>query len=160
MLEYCPQKKHGMIFAMPAIHIRQRFHAPIQETFDAVTRHKMLADVTPGLWVDVIKHSDDGKEGLGSVRAMGLPFFKPLQEEVTAYESPYRLEYKVVGSVKKLIQEHQGILEFTESGEFTLVDWHVYLRAYPRVMNKLVLASLEKSLTKALAKEAKRISRT
>lgn len=144
---------------MPAIHIRQRFHAPIQETFDAVTRHKMLSDITPGLAIDVIKKGTDGKDGLGSVRAMGVPFFKPLQEEVTAFEPPYRLEYKVVGLVKKLIKEHQGILEFTESGEYTLVDWHIYLRASPRSVNKLVLAALDKSISHALAKEAKRISR-
>lgn len=143
---------------MPAIHIRQRFHAPIQTTFDAVTRHKMLSDSSPFFFIDVIKHSDNGRGGLGSVRAMGLPFFKPLQEEVTAYEPPYRMEYNIVGVVKRLINEHQGIIELTEDGEYTLVDWHIYLRAKPRIVNKLTLKLLEKFVGDALAKEAKHLS--
>lgn len=141
---------------MPAIHIRQRFHAPIDKTFAVVTRHRMMADNLPLLNIEVVRHCDGQAEGLDSVRAMGIGLFKPLKEKVVIYEPPYRLEYKVVGVVAKLIKRHHGILEFSQSGDDTLVDWHIHLESSPRMLNKLVLSALDRSIRLALAKQAKR----
>lgn len=141
---------------MATIHIKQRFHASVEDTFHAVTPHKMLAESLP-VFVDVVKTSDNGGDGLGSVRAMGLPFFKPLQEEVVLYEPPHRLEYKVVGIGAKLIDHHYGVITFTEKSNETIVEWTIQLRTKPKFLSNITLAFLKRSIKQALVFQAKKL---
>ena len=90
---------------------------------------------------------------------MGLPLFRPLREKVVVFEPPALLEYTVVGPMRYALHDHHGILEFTEEGEGTLVDWHIRLVTKPKFLSKPVLAGIAQGIRLALAQEARRLQK-
>lgn len=146
--------------AMASVAISQYFNAPVESVFAEITPHKMLADVLPLLSIDTIKQGNQNSDGLNSVRSMGVGFIKPLKEKVVVYEPPYKLEYKMVGVLSKLIKHHHGVLTFTQekNSNNTLVIWHVELKTVPPFMSRLILPILKMGISNALKIKAKELA--
>ena len=142
---------------MASIKIRQRFKTSLQETFNAVTDHQMLSRNLPFLTIEVVKHPQGAPNGLGSIRAMGSPLFRPLKEKVVAMDAPNRQEYTIVGVMKHAITHHYGILEFKADGDGTVVDWHIELVVKPAFMSKLLLGVIGQGIRQGLSREAKKL---
>lgn len=148
---------------MASIAIRQQFYAPIDEVFAVVAAHEMLEKVFPLVTVDVVKASENASNGLDSVRALGIGWLKPVKEQVTVYEPPKRIEYKMVGMATKLIPHHYGVITFSEDGtdgKSTLVIWHITERTLLPPVSRMMLPLFKRAIGKKLAREAKRLRKT
>ncbi len=71
------------------------------------------------------QEGDPAPNGLGAIRvlrARGLA----IEEEVTAFDAPRRMAYRVVAGVP--IRDHRGEVEFVGSGAGTEVSWSIRFR--------------------------------
>jgi len=106
---------------MADIHMRQRFPAPIETTFAALTDHvafgkAMHADVR------VERAGTPAPNGLGAVRAVNARGLT-VREEVVRWEAPRAMDYRVVGS--PLLKNHLGELRLTPDGDGTQLDYRI-----------------------------------
>lgn len=106
---------------MTTLRVQRIIDAPIDVVFDAYTDHAALA-LVPGIWsAEVVQPGVSEPNGQGAVREalVGVMWFR---EEITAFERPHLMEYRIRKSIPPL--DHKlGRVEFSETPEGTLVTW-------------------------------------
>ena len=94
--------------------------------------------------------------GLGAIRvirARGMA----IEEEVTAFDPPHRMTYRLVAGAP--IRDHEGIVRFEPDGAGTRVTWRVTFRPLIPGTGWLLRAVLERSLRDVLSALAVHASR-
>lgn len=103
------------------IRVSRTIDAPIDEVFDAYTDHAALAQVPGVRSARVTKPGGLEPNGLGAVREVDTGFVW-LREEITAFDRPHRMEYRIRESRPR--SDHRlGRVEFEETARGTKITW-------------------------------------
>src|SRR5262245_37003199 len=80
---------------MRTVHVERTIEAPIEAVFDVLTDHANYDRFRPIGGSRLLRRGDPPPNGVGALRAVDV---RPLhfEEEITAYERPTRLDYKIV----------------------------------------------------------------
>jgi uncharacterized protein YndB with AHSA1/START domain len=111
---------------MRRIEIERAFDHPIERVFRRYTDH---AGWTAWAGLGRVWRERDGspeRDGVGCVRAFSLS--PGLREEVTRFDPPRRMEYRVTRGAAP-IADHHGEVLFAPEGQGTRVTWRVTFRA-------------------------------
>lgn len=107
---------------MKTIRVQHTFHAPIDRVFDVISDHAGYVRL-PGIKsAKVVKPGTTEPNGLGAVReiSLGVPWFR---EEVTRFERPRRMDYRITSSRPLTIDHEGGSVQLETVGDTTLVTW-------------------------------------
>lgn len=112
---------------MQRIRVRHRFRAPVEDVFALIADHEGYAALPGVRRATLIRTGHDDRNGEGAVREIELVGGLRIVETITAYQPPYRLEYRIVEAPIPL--EHKGArVELTPSETGTTVVWTSRLR--------------------------------
>lgn len=95
--------------------------APIEGVFEAMADHGRYDRFRPIKASELLKEGDTDRNGVGAVRRLhstGMRF----DEEVTAYEWPRRLDYRII-DVSIPLEHDGGSISLEPAGEGTKVVW-------------------------------------
>lgn len=106
---------------MQTVIVTKTINAPIEDVFDAYTDHERLADLPMVLSAKVVVPGTSEKNGVGAVREVngGLIW---LREEITAFERPTLMEYRIRRS-RPPSRHELGRVTFEEVPGGTEVTW-------------------------------------
>ena len=110
---------------MQKIHILQDFDVPRERVFDFLSDHETLSEIYPGAFKRIVNSMDPANaNGLGSVRRI-TNFPLVMDEEVTAFIYPDKIEYKLLES--PVIKDHLGIMKFyvLDNGTRSRLDYTI-----------------------------------
>ncbi|UDY24020.1 SRPBCC family protein [Nocardioides sp. Kera G14] len=106
---------------MQTISLSKVIPAPIDIVFDEYTDHERLSELPMAISSKVTTPGHTEKNGLGAVRRLNAGAIQ-LREEITAFERPHLMEYRITWSFPKA-RHDLGRVEFTEVPGGTRVDW-------------------------------------
>jgi uncharacterized protein YndB with AHSA1/START domain len=137
---------------MQDIVIRARIPAPRQAVWDLVSDHRALVDWAGAQEVVLRQQGDPPPNGLGAVRvvrARGVA----IEEEITAFEPPRRLAYRIAAGLP--LRDHSAEILLEPAADGTELVWRARFR--PLVPGTGWL--LRRLLTRALGDAAARLAR-
>jgi len=107
---------------MQTVVVTKTINAPIDVVFEEFTDHERLTDLPMVLSADVVVPGRTEKNGLGAVRVVNGGLLR-LREEITGFERPRLMEYRIL-ETSPIRSEHElGRVEFTEVPGGTKVVW-------------------------------------
>jgi uncharacterized protein YndB with AHSA1/START domain len=110
---------------MHDVRVERSFEHPIDAVFDRYTDHVGWSEWAGVGQVRLAREGTPERDGVGCVRAFAVP--ASLQEEVTAFERPRRMEYRVIRGAFPMT-DHRGEVLFAPEGAGTRVTWRVSFR--------------------------------
>lgn len=148
----CREQKMSKYIVM-----KQRFNAPLDLVFPIFCKHRTFNMLLWPLDSVVIKISEDSnnRDGVGSIRHMGIGPFKFIQEEITKIIPNQRIEYQMLKN--SIFPFHLGRLEFEEKEGITYLNYSIWLQSKIPLLATLVLAQLKWSATRGLKQVATKI---
>ena len=111
---------------MSRAHAERSFRQPPNVVFDRYTDHASWTAWAGFGRVTLAREGTDLPNGVGAVRMFARA--PRLREEVTRFEPPYRMEYRVTEGAFPLT-DHHGEVVFTPEGTGTRVTWNVTFRS-------------------------------
>jgi uncharacterized protein YndB with AHSA1/START domain len=105
-----------------SVTVERRFDHPVEKVFHRYTDHEGWTRWAGFGRVTLVREGAPDRNGLGSVRAFQAA--PGLREEVTRWEPPGRMEYKVVAGPVPM-SDHLGEVMFESDGKGTRVTWRV-----------------------------------
>jgi uncharacterized protein YndB with AHSA1/START domain len=126
---------------------------PIEEVFLRYTDHAGWSRWAGFGPVRLVREGSPQRDGTGSVRAFSLA--PGLREEVTRFEPPARMEYRVVQGGFP-ITDHLGEVLFATEGRGTRITWRVSFRSKVPGVGRILsrgLAVVFKRVLTGLARE-------
>ena len=128
--------------------VERVFDHPIERVFRRYTDHEGWSDWAGFNKVRLTREGSPDRDGVGAVRAFALA--PGLREEVTLFEPPNRMEYRVVRAPLPM-SDHLGEVTFEPQGEGTRLVWRVSFRtatpAIGWVMTRSLRLVFERMLT-------------
>jgi uncharacterized protein YndB with AHSA1/START domain len=111
---------------MLQVEVQQVFSSSIEKVWERYTDHRAWArfGFRDRVRVTLKPEGIPAPNGLGCVRAFSAAGIEFVAEEVTAFEPPTRLMYRIVRGGWPL-RTHQGEVLFAREGEGTKVTWRV-----------------------------------
>jgi len=106
---------------MQTISLTKVIPAPIDIVFDEYTDHERLSDLPMAISSKVTTPGRTEKNGLGAIRRLNAGAIQ-LREEITAFERPHLMEYRIIWSFPKA-RHDLGRVEFKEVTGGTEVRW-------------------------------------
>ena len=140
---------------MPHVELSRHFPHPRSVVFARYTDHESWGDWTGMGRVRLVREGTPHRNGVGAVRAFGG---LPLREEVTGFEEPTRMLYRVSAGGFP-VTDHRGEVVFDEAGNGTRVTWRVRFRSRLPGTGLLLergLHALFRRILSALAKDLDR----
>lgn len=107
---------------MQTVVVTKTINAPIDVVFEEYTDHERLADLPMVISAKVVRPGKTEKNGLGAVRVVNGGALK-LREEVTGFERPKLMEYKILETSPIRSKHELGRVEFEEVPGGTKVTW-------------------------------------
>jgi uncharacterized protein YndB with AHSA1/START domain len=108
---------------MVEILIQQRFAAPPEKVFAAVTDHKRIEQWQPGTRVTIEKQGNPPPNGLGAIRKVGGGPVS-VWEEVIRWEEPRAMDYRVIRGFP--LRDHLGEIRLSPAPDGgTLLDYRI-----------------------------------
>lgn len=105
-----------------AVIVERTIAAPPEVVFDWLADGTNYAAPFPGATVDYTRHGDRDRFGSGAVRRLrGAGTY--IEEEITGYEQPHRIEYRITGSRPPLGGHRRACIELTPTPAGTRVAW-------------------------------------
>jgi hypothetical protein len=143
------------------IRIEQRFRAPIERVFDAVTDHAGMGRWIEGTTVTVDEPGDPSPNGLGALRRIRWRAIS-IWERVVLWEPPTTMHYRVERGSP--VRDHLGRFTLTAlSPAETLVDYRIEYRVPwyfgGRAFGTVLTHVLGRDLRRGLAKLAELLER-
>lgn len=142
---------------MRTITVQRTINAPIEKVFDLLADHGNYKDF-PGIRDSkLVRAGTAERNGVGAVREIdaGKAWF---QEEITAFERPRRLDYRIVKSRPPL--EHQGgSVRLEPAGAGCAVTWTTTVGVKIPLIGGLLDRLLAPQLERGLAGTLKHIER-
>ena len=100
--------------ARQTISVSQEFDVPREEVFAVIGDPYKIAAIN-SYGVERIKDSTtDEINGVGSVRRLKMGVFRSIDEVITEFDVPERIEYRVLSGVP--VKNHVGRIEFVDLG--------------------------------------------
>jgi len=107
---------------MHKVLVKRLISAPIDEVWACYTDHRGWVRF---LGMGTIQLQPEGQslpDGVGCVRHISVAGVEMVAEEVTVFEPPHRMKYRVIKGGGP-IRNHDGEVLFTSEGNGTLVTW-------------------------------------
>jgi uncharacterized protein YndB with AHSA1/START domain len=106
---------------MRTVHVTRTIDAPPEQVFDCLADHANYDRFRPIHGSELLREGDPPPNGVGALRRI---IVRPLtfEEEITAYERPSRLDYRIV-KLNVPFEHHGGSIRLTPEGDATHVDW-------------------------------------
>jgi len=106
---------------MRTVHVTRTIPAPADRVFDLLSDHANYDRFRGIGHSELIREGEPAPNGVGALRRIKVP---PLSfdEEITTYERPSRLDYRIV-KLNVPFEHHGGTIKVTPEGEGTHVDW-------------------------------------
>ena len=106
---------------MRTVHVTRTIPAPAEDVFDRLSDHANYDRFRGINGSELIREGEPAPNGLGALRRIKVT---PLSfdEEITTYERPSRLSYRIV-KLNVPFEHHGGTITLTPEGEATHVDW-------------------------------------
>jgi uncharacterized protein YndB with AHSA1/START domain len=108
------------------VETQRSFHHPIEKVWARYTDHVGWSDWAGVGAVRLEREGTPERNGKGSVRAFAAS--PGLREEVTCFEPPQRMEYRITRGALP-ITDHHGEVLFSPEGQGTRVTWRVSFRS-------------------------------
>ncbi len=141
--------------AMKTVRVQHTFHAPIDRVFDVISDHAGYTRL-PGIKAaKVVKPGTTEHNGLGAVReiSLGVPWFR---EEVTVFERPRRMDYRITASRPVKIDHEGGSMQLETVGDTTVVTWtstfRIQVPVIGGVLTRLAARNMRTMFARGLAK--------
>ncbi len=139
---------------MPEVVLHQRFDAPPERVFDAMTDHAGF-----GRWMNadirVERQGTPPPNGLGAIRAVtarGLT----VREEVVAWEAPRAMDYRVIAGAP--FRNHLGQIRIEPDGGGARLDYRIRFEwpwyAGGAIVGRFLARTLEREISAGLARMA------
>lgn len=106
---------------MSTISASRTIPAPIDIVFDEYSDHERLSDLPLVISAKLIREGTSERNGLGAVRRVNAGLMQ-LQEEVTAFDRPHLMEYRITSSFPRVLHD-LGRVEFASVPGGTEVSW-------------------------------------
>lgn len=107
---------------MQTIDITETIALPIDQAFELLADHANY-DRFPGITrSELLKKGGPAPNGVGALRRVGLGDVV-LDEEITEFQPPERLAYRVIASKPVKVEHEGGVIELTEVPEGTRIRW-------------------------------------
>lgn len=106
---------------MHTLTVTKIIKAPIEDVFEAFTDHEKLSQVFGVRSCVLTRHGNTEKNGLGAIRELDCGQIW-LREEITAFNRPNRMEYRILSSRPQAKHEY-GQVDFIAIPEGTKVTW-------------------------------------
>jgi uncharacterized protein YndB with AHSA1/START domain len=136
---------------MQHVEVTRTFAQPVEHVFRRYTDHACWGEWT-GLgpvWLAAAGEGD--RDGVGCVRAFS--WVPGLREQVTRFDAPHRMEYRVTAGPVPLA-DHHGVVEFEACGAGTRVTWRVRFRSRLPLTGRL----MQRGLTVLFARILKKLA--
>lgn len=136
--------------AMRTIEVRRTIHAQPERVFDVLADHEGYARF-PGVRAAVLlRQGKPDRNGVGALRKidLGAAWF---EEEITAFERPARIEYRIVRSRPPLVHEG-GRITFAKVSSGVEVVWTSTLRVALPLIGGLATAFAARRMSRDFAK--------
>lgn len=112
---------------MQTIDITETIALPVDRVFDLLADHANYHRF-PGITrSELLKEGEPAPNGLGAVRRVALGDVV-LDEEITGFEPPNRLSYRVIASKPVKVEHEGGVIEMTAVAEGTEIRWRSTFR--------------------------------
>lgn len=120
---------------MYTLTVTKTIKAPVEEVFEVYTDHEALSQV-PGVRTCRLTRPDNTeKNGLGAVRELDCGLIR-LREEITGFDRPHRMEYRIRNSRPRAEHEH-GQVDFVETPQGTKITWTTVFGIRPPGIGKV-----------------------
>ncbi|MGB1580730.1 MAG: SRPBCC family protein [Nevskiales bacterium] len=123
------------------------FKQPVAEVYTLLSDHNRLSKLFM-IPVKRIVDGEDGANGVGSVRRLGLGPVG-VEETVTAAAPNQFIEYRITRNGGP-IQNHRGRVDFSEQSTGTQVQWTIEFEAPTAIIGTGIRAVLENSVRQGL----------
>ncbi|MGH7899632.1 MAG: SRPBCC family protein, partial [Candidatus Binatia bacterium] len=100
----------------------QRFAAPLEKVFAAVTEHKRIEQWQPGVKVTIEKPGVPPPNGLGAVRKIGGGPIS-VWEEVVRWEEPRAMDYRMIRGFP--LRDHLGEIRLSPADGGTALEYRI-----------------------------------
>jgi uncharacterized protein YndB with AHSA1/START domain len=106
---------------MRTVHVTRTIPGSPEPIFDLLADHANYNRFRPIHGSKLLREGEPAPNGVGALREIKV---RPLvfEEEITAYESPSRLDYLIV-KLNVPFEHHGGTITLTPDGDATRVDW-------------------------------------
>ncbi|MBO0768153.1 MAG: SRPBCC family protein [Solirubrobacterales bacterium] len=121
---------------MYTLTVAKTIKAPIDLVFDVYTDHEALSGIPGVRSAKLVREGNTERNGLGAIRELDCGAIW-LQEEITGFERPTRMQYRIVES--RPPSEHRlGYVQFEPVPEGTVVTWTTLFGVRPQAIGKLL----------------------
>jgi uncharacterized protein YndB with AHSA1/START domain len=141
---------------MLQIELSQHVPAPPARVFAIYTDHVGWEKWAGVKEVVLRQTGDPPPNGLGAIRVIRAGGMA-IEEEVTAFEPPSRMVYRLVAGAP--VRDHEGVVRFEPDGAGTRVTWSIRFRPLVPGTGWLLRAALERSIRDVLARLAAHTAR-
>ncbi len=141
---------------MASFTIKKAIAASPETVFEVLSDHRGYADITPIRKVELEKEGVPAPNGVGAVRKL-TTVGPPLREEITEYEAPSKLVYRLLSGAP--LRDHVGTVTLEPQDAGTLMLYTIDTTPSVPVGRGLVLAVVKRTvgqLATGIAKEAER----
>ena len=107
---------------MQTILIEKILDAKIDDVFAYLADHESYGSFKGIDECTLVKYGDDEKNGVGARRRLKIGAMR-LDEDITAFEAPTLMEYRISKSFPLPIDHKLGQIKLTAQGDKTLVEW-------------------------------------
>ena len=133
---------------MQTIRVERTLPAPAEKVFDLATDHAGYTALSGVTSARLVRAGAQDRNGVGAVREIKAGPIR-IQEEVTAFERPGLMDYKVVHSTIPLRHE-LGRMEFSETSEGTHVVWTTVIGVDIPLLGRLLTPLAARQLRQGL----------
>lgn len=107
---------------MQLVEIQRFFQAPVDKVWERYTDHRAWARYMGAVQVTLQPEGVPAPNGVGCVRVISRGGRELVAEEVTAFEPPVRMAYRIARGGWP-IRNHEGEVYFSAAGDGTRVTW-------------------------------------
>jgi len=132
------------------IEVRHVFDKPVQAVWDRYTDHVGWTKWAGLGTARLTREGVPAPNGVGCVRAFSRAGITAVQEEVTSFDPPRRMTYRIVKGGGP-IKDHRGEVVFEPHPDGTLLTWRVQFRSGIPGLGGILRAMIEGMFRRALA---------
>jgi len=133
------------------IEVQHLFHEPVQLVWDRYTDHVGWTKWAGLGTARLTREGVPAPNGVGCVRAFSSAGITAVQEEVTSFEPPRRMTYRIVKGGGPL-KDHRGEVVLEPHAGGTLLTWRVQFRSGIPGLGGVLRSMIEAMFRRALAR--------
>jgi hypothetical protein len=136
---------------MQRVEIDRDFDLPVGRVFGYLSEHENLGSLF-GARVSRVRDGDTVRNGVGSVRRLRIGPLPTFDETVTGYVPDERIDYRITRGGP--LRDHHGTMTFSPAGAGTHLHYVIEFGAAVPGLDRVVAASLNRSLKRGLDQAA------